>query len=325
MGKSKKTKASRKTTEKILSKVLKDIEKQNFETEEEENKYLQNILGKDMNEIFSDNIQITKSEQAQELIWDAWDLEDSEDRIELAIEALKLDKNCAGAYNLLAEDKSETTEEAMEYFFKAIEAGKKNLGKDFDKFKGQFWGFHETRPFMRAMAGLASEYSYNNQIQDAVNIWKEMLELNPNDNQGVRYELLSSLLVMKKYKEAEKLINLYKDDPSAEWLYSKAYLYFSLKSKKTMAIKALVKAMKMNPYVPLYLFGLKEMPDEMPEYISIGDEREAISYVNSAFSLWVKNKKALVWVADIHKKNLNEFESIIRKNEEKENKRNNYN
>jgi len=307
---SKKKKSSNKSTEKILAKLTKELEEQNFKTDEEMNKYLQEkIMGNELD--FDESGELTDVQKAQDLVWDAWELEYAEDRIELAQQALKLDKNCADAYNLLAVDKAKNYLEVLNYNLKAIKVSKERLGKDFEEFKGTFWGFHQTRPYMRAMNGLANTYLHSNQIQKAIDIWKEMLELNPNDNQGVRYSLITALLTVKKYKDVEKLIADYKDDASATWLYSKAYLFFNQKNKKPLATKVLVKAMLFNPYVPLYIFNLREMPDELPEYVGMGDENEAIEYVDSAIYLWGENKKALTWLADIHRKNASDLDMLI--------------
>ena len=306
----KKKKPSNQSTEKLLAKLTKELEQQNFKSEEDLNKYMQeNILGNELD--FDEDEQLTDAQKAQDLIWDAWELEYPDDRIELALQALKLDENCTDAYNLLAVDKAKNYLEILNYYLKAINAGKKSLGKEFEELKGTFWGFHQTRPYMRAMNGLAFTYLHSNQTQKAIDIWQEMLELNPNDNQGVRNELITALLAVKKYKDVEKLISDYKDDGSATWLYSKAYLFFNQKNKKPLATKALLKAMQFNPYVPLNMFSLREMPEEEPEYIGMGDKNEAIAYVDSAIYLWGENKKTLKWLMDTHRKNVDDLDMLI--------------
>ncbi|VAX29818.1 hypothetical protein MNBD_IGNAVI01-2786 [hydrothermal vent metagenome] len=311
-----KKKSSIKSTEKLLSKITKELEKQNFKSEEELQKYLEeHFMGKEPD--FNDDFVSANSDKAQDLVWDAWELEYSEDRVELALQALKLDENCADAYNLLAEDKAKNNLERLNYYLKATRAGKESIGEDFEALKGEFWGFHQTRPYMRAMDGLAHTYLHMNQIKKAIDVWQKMINLNPNDNQGVRYHLIIALLETKRYKDVERLINKYEDDASAAFLYSKAFLFFHQKSKKPMATKVLIKAMQFNPYVPLYLFGLREMPEEFPEYIGFGDESEAIEYADSSVRLWGGDKKAAAWLADIHKKNADDLDRLIIEKEKK--------
>ncbi len=62
---------------------------------------------------------------------------------------------CADAYNLLA-DEAATPAEARDLYLRGLEAGELALGpEDFEEYGGQFWGFLETRPYMRARHGLA--------------------------------------------------------------------------------------------------------------------------------------------------------------------------
>jgi len=299
--------------EKLQNQLAKDLEEKNFGSVEEANKYIQeNYIGK---EIKFDQKKSSSKEKAQDLIYEAWECDDSDEAIKLAEKALKLDENCADAYNLLAEVKAKSPKESLEFYAKGIEAAKKSLGKDFERFKGNFWGFHETRPFMRSMSGYSNTLWVLGEKSKAIEIMKEMLELNPDDNQGVRHSLITRLLMLNRLLEAEKLYEDYKDDITAEWHYSKAYLYFNKRSKNFMADAVLKEAMEYNPYVPLYLFGLVDMPDELPEYVGFGDENEAISYVDDAVELWVKNKKAMMWFVDMYKKMKAELDLLIAKRE----------
>jgi len=312
MSKSKKI-SSQAYMEKLQKQIAKDLEEKNFSSIEEANKYVQEkYIGK---EIKFDQKKSSSKEKAQDLIYEAWECDDPEEIIKLAEKAIKLDENCADAYNLLAELNANEPMESLEYYAKAIEAAKKSLGKDFEEFKGEFWGFHETRPFMRAMSGYSNVLWVLGEKSKSIEIMKEMLELNPNDNQGVRHFLITRLLILNRFLEAEKLYEDYKDDFTAEWHYSKAYLYFNKRSKNFMANTALKDAMEYNPYVPLYLFGLKDMPDKLPEYVGVGDENEAVSYVDDAIELWAENKKAMQWFVDLYKRMKSELDMLIVKRE----------
>ncbi len=304
--------------EKLQKKIADDLKEKNFATAEEANKYVQeNYLNR---EIEFDDSNLSPAEQAQNLIYEARDCNDSEEAIKFAEKALKLDENCADAFNLLAELKAKGVDEALEFYGKGIEAGKKTLGKDFEEYKGHFWGFHETRPFMRSMAGYANALWGKGEKSKSIEVTKEMLVLNPDDNQGMRQDLITRLLILNRILEAEKLYNDYKDDLSAEWRYSKAYLYFIKRSKNMYADAALKEAMEYNPYVPFYIFGFRDMPDEMPEYVGFGDENEAIDYAEQAFELWAKNDKAAKWFANLFKKMEGKLNLLI---EEREKERGN--
>jgi ST7 protein len=95
-------------------------------------------------------------EQAQDLIYDAWERARARSRIALARKALAISPLCADAYNILAEE-ARSVEEAQDLYARGVEAGELALGrKGFREYAGHFWGFLETRPYMRARAGLAS-------------------------------------------------------------------------------------------------------------------------------------------------------------------------
>jgi hypothetical protein len=93
--------------------------------------------------------------KAQDVMYDAWECTNSRSRSALVRKALCISPLCADAYNLLAEE-ARSVEEARDLYSKGVEAGELALGpKSFKEYAGHFWGFLETRPYMRARAGLA--------------------------------------------------------------------------------------------------------------------------------------------------------------------------
>jgi tetratricopeptide (TPR) repeat protein len=292
--------------EKTLRGLKKILAEKNISSQEELQKFMDETLGKELPE-FEDN---SPSEQAQSLIYDAWECDDAAEVISLAKKALELDENCADAYVLLARN-AETIEEGSKLYLKGIEAGKISLGDNFEKMKGHFWGFTESRPFMRAMSGYSNTLWSLNEKLKSVEIMKEMIKLNPNDNQGVRHSLITKLLIINKLLDAEKLISEYENDESAEWYYSKAYICFMKRSKRYLADNMLRLAMEYNPYVPLYMYGIRELPEELPEFVGVGDENEAISYTHEAMELWGNNKKAAEWMGKMHLRMKDKLDNLI--------------
>jgi tetratricopeptide (TPR) repeat protein len=96
----------------------------------------------------------------------------------------------------------------------------------FEEYAGHFWGFLETRPYMRARAGLAIALMKLGEEDAAIDHFRAMLELNPNDNQGVRYLLLGCLLRRDDAAAVKKLLAAYEDEWSAYWLYTRALVAF---------------------------------------------------------------------------------------------------
>jgi hypothetical protein len=94
--------------------------------------------------------------KAQDVMYEAWERTTSRSRIALARKSLGISPVCADAYVLLAEE-ARSIEEARDLYAKGVEAGELALGpRGFKEYAGHFWGFLETRPYMRARAGLAS-------------------------------------------------------------------------------------------------------------------------------------------------------------------------
>ena len=94
--------------------------------------------------------------QAQELMYEAWDTGAKRERIELAKRALEISDLCADAHVLLAEEVAKTLVEARRHYEAGVAAGERALGAQaFERDAGHFWGLLETRPYMRARAGLA--------------------------------------------------------------------------------------------------------------------------------------------------------------------------
>jgi tetratricopeptide (TPR) repeat protein len=236
-------------------------------------------------------------ETAQEIIYDAWDASDSRKRVALAKRALSLSPLCADAYVLLAQETARNPDEAVNYYRQGVAAGEKALGKAcFRDDVGHFWGLLETRPYMRARQGLAQTLWDMGQRDEAVAHYQNMLRLNPNDNQGIRYLLLDCLLFLGRHDEAAKLISSYDRDGSAAWSWSRALLAFRRLGDCAEARDALLQARSANKHVASLLLGDKKMPRRLPDYISWGGKDEAVAYVHGAASAWGAAPGALAWL-----------------------------
>lgn len=237
-------------------------------------------------------------DQAQQIMYQAWDESNPGKRLTLAHQALATSPDCADAYVLLAEEEADTVGRALEYYRQGVEAGQRALGEDyFSEAVGHFWGLLETRPYMRALSGQANMLWQLRRHEEAIAIFREMLRLNPGDNQGVRYSLLQLLVELNRGDEARALIAQYADEYSAAWLYTQALLAFQQEGDSDSSRVALKEALKQNPHVPAYLTGQKRIPTRLPDYISPGDETEAIDYAVGHLNDWRRTPGAVEWIA----------------------------
>ena len=195
--------------------------------------------------------------KAQDVMYEAWERTTSRSRIALARKALGISPLCADAYVLLAEE-ARSIEEARDFYAKGVEAGELALGpRGFKEYAGHFWGFLETRPYMRARAGLASTLLQLGDVDGALAHYRDMLKLNPNDNQGIRYVLTGCLLRQDNYSALKELLAAH-EDGSAFWLYTQALVAFRENGGSDEQAIALVKdAWPANEHVPAILAGTK--------------------------------------------------------------------
>ena len=235
--------------------------------------------------------------RSQEIMYRAWEETNPAKRIVLAHEALRLSKQCADAYVLLAEEEADTLNRALELYRQGMEAGARALGaKYFKENSGYFWGLLETRPYMRAREGLAETLWRLKRYEEAVNHYRELLLLNPEDNQGNRYSLLNLLMQIERNKDALALLDQYRDEWSAVWLYSRALLEFQMHGPSPDPEKILQDALEENPYVPAYLTREKRVPSRHEDYYGWGDESEAVYYASEYLNYWRRIPGAIEWL-----------------------------
>ncbi len=108
--------------------------------------------------------------------------------LELLEIALGIDKNCVQTYigfictyGVLKKKKKREDTVKIAY--------KKTL-KNFPKWpKRILWGYLENRAYLRAIQYMAELHWDNKKEDKAIELFRLLLKLNPNDNQGVRYEI----------------------------------------------------------------------------------------------------------------------------------------
>jgi tetratricopeptide (TPR) repeat protein len=235
---------------------------------------------------------------AQDLMYTAWETPDRRRRISLAKQALRLSPLCADAYVLLAEETAGTPTEAIELYRKGLEAGEQALGPAvFRDDVGHFWGLLETRPYMRARSGLAQALWAAGHRDEAIGHYRELLRLNPNDNQGNRYLLAACLLDLDRDGELVALLDTYGREHSAEWSYTTALMGFRRGGDTPEAQADLQEALEVNAHVPAYLLGRKKLPRAQASYITMGGDDEAREYVRRYGAAWARTVGATEWLA----------------------------
>lgn len=194
--------------------------------------------------------------------------------------------------NMEKAEEAQHIDDAIKYTKKAMEYAKKDI-PDFNEIKGKFWGFRHTRPYMMLKYALADLYFYNGRLQEGVKEYKELLELNKMDNQGIRYKLINACILTDDKECIDYLYNEYPEQ-SPHMLYPQA-LYNFYKGNEINAKRYIGQAIESNIHVGEILFGFIDFSDNIFAY-TLGSESEASSYLDYGGDMWLAVDGALTWL-----------------------------
>jgi tetratricopeptide (TPR) repeat protein len=238
--------------------------------------------------------ELAALDEAQSVAIDAMEARSAKRQVELARRALEISPLCADAWLLLAGFADPDVE--LELLLRAVEAGEIALGPSFDEMIGEFWGWMETRPYMRARQALAHALWLRGRRDEAVDHLRDMLRLNPNDNQGIRLELIGYLADMGRHHDIEVLIQAYPGEDQAMWQWPIALASFRRFGDNEASRKALAEALESNEHVPFFLLGRRKLPKRMPDYYELGEQSEAAIYAAEFGASWSGTAGALDWL-----------------------------
>lgn len=284
---------SRRAMERLSAEVERFAQGGLFESLEEVNAALRERFSGPLDDVPS--TATTPLEKAQDLMYRAFDARGRR-RIQMARKALELSADCADAYALLAEESGEP-ERALELYEQAVAAGARALGREmFAREAGRFWGIVGTRPYMRARLGLAETLEDLGRRDEAVEHYRELLRLNPGDNQGVRYALLAALMLAGRDGETAALLEHFADEPTALWRYGQALAVFRREGDSAAARECLRAALRSNRHVPQYLTDDAEWLDPEPTFYRLGSREEAAICDIDLGEAWRATPGAIAWV-----------------------------
>ncbi len=236
------------------------------------------------------------SDRAELLIDQAMDASTDAKAKQLIVEAVTIDPECVDGWNLLA-DFAETPEEALALYQHGVTVGGKQLGADFKKLNGHFWMAVETRPFMRALEGQARTHQSMGQWPEAIAVWETMIELNPNDNQGMRWNLVEALLFTEENQKAATLIDTtFPDDAYALWGWSRWLLAFRNRDKDDRLKELMYYAHENNEFVAQMLLDDRPLPVDLPTEMVFGHESEALHVVRGFLPAFTSTPGARTWL-----------------------------
>ncbi len=131
---------------------------------------------------------------------------------------------------------------------------------------------------------------------EAISHYRELLRLNPNDNQGVRYSLITALFTSGLDGEAGVLLEQFGDEPTAMWLYARTLWTFRREGDSPVPRASLRRALGANRRVPKYLTGKEELPHTDPSSYALRSEEEAVICARALANAWHATPGAAEWL-----------------------------
>ncbi len=190
----------------------------------------------------------------------------------------------------------------LEMLENALKLGELDLATEFRDHVGIFWILAETRPYMRARVALINFLIAQGQHENAIEHMEEMLRLNPNDNQGVRWLLLEWYCNMNWMHKAWPLLDEYEDEVTPFIALTRVCLEFQKYGpSEELALKLEIQ-LKQNPYIGPKLLDQESVSPYEIESFEAGEEDEADAYCQCFRALWKSTPEALPWLSSVHRK-----------------------
>ncbi len=222
--------------------------------------------------------------EADDLVEQAWE-KPREEAIELCREALEIEPDNIAAFVLLG-DLEENLSIRAALFKRGLDIGMEKFAGEFmDEHRGNFWTLEETRPYMLCLAGYAEALAMMGEYDFAMNIWHEMLELNPEDDQNVRYQAMATAAFVGDEEFFEKFDSLFQDDDGAAMHFNRALLEMNINGVGATADEHIRKGVAINPHI-IPMLTSEEETEETTESSAPGSPGEAWDYAEYATELW---------------------------------------
>jgi tetratricopeptide (TPR) repeat protein len=278
--------------DKVMADLHRALASQEFNSEAEVREFLEKYLGDEIPSMPAR--ELSPQEKAQDLVAEAYELDYVEARMNVAL-ALSLDPDCIEAYEILGSMEN-AAQIGVIFFEKGISIGRRIFGgKYLQENKGLFWDFHETRPFMRCLKNYADCLYAMGKVKECVAILEEMIQLNPNDNQGARDPLLLYLVQLGENKKFLKYAKMFDDDAMSFGLFTRALFAFKTEGETENVNKKLAEALAQNKFVAKLLLSTKAK-FRVPDSYGFGDKSEAEYYAVFAYKIWAETPGAREWL-----------------------------
>jgi tetratricopeptide (TPR) repeat protein len=197
-------------------------------------------------------------------------------------------------------DETGRCQEAFQLWQDAVALGLRHFPIDLYTERGLLpWMYLENRPFLRAYHGLGLEYVERGRTRQALEIFHHILDLNPDDNQGVRALVVDCNLRLKRPGAVLEVCQRYPDDGMEQLVYGRALAFYQLGMKRE-ARAALRRAIEIYPLIAAELLKPRHRPpkDLRADRITLGGADQAYWYWREQGRYWKRASGALDLLAE---------------------------
>ena len=265
-------------------------------TEEDQKKLLDTLMAEGLPQTsFND---LTPEEQAKEYVYMAL-AESREKKFRSSIGvALSIDPFCEFAYEALG-DREEDSFFSIAYYKFAMDLGLDTYLRGPHEKQvpvGMFYGHFETRSTIRSMYKYADCLLAIDAIEKAIQIYKEIVRLNENDNMGARFMLFHLLVQQGQKQEFKTYRKQFPEDSSCDVNYAIALYTFKFFSDDTAEMERVKEqALRSNTHVPQIFRENVEFDFDGDTY-RVGGEDEAHIYLDTYGEFWDEVNGAREWL-----------------------------
>jgi tetratricopeptide (TPR) repeat protein len=160
------------------------------------------------------------------------------------------------------------------------------------------WGHLDNRPFLRAYHGYALELQDRERLEEALGIFEHLLDLNPNDNQGVRALASDLYFAFGRPEAVLELCGQYPDDAMEHTVYGRPLALLQL-GRAEEAEAALDQAIDFYPLIAEELLKTRHRkPPELHPYgVTLGGRDQAYLYWKDEGRFWKETPGAMELLA----------------------------
>jgi len=159
------------------------------------------------------------------------------------------------------------------------------------------WGILENRPFLRMYEALGESYLDDGRTDAATKVFEYIVGSNPDDNQGIREDLVKCYFDKGNTSSIIKLCNKYSRDTLPAIMYGKV-LALLREAKIQKAKDALDFAIRYGENIAREVVKRKHtfIDSEEPGYVVVGSKHEGYLYWEQFGKYWTKTPDAIEFV-----------------------------